>query len=238
MLPAAPPLPHRLYGEMGSGNADDGLPPPGRARGATSSSTYRPARIIGEGPVARKHHVGRLLHDGSGHRGRLLDAGGGAATAQQRQRSSITQASTVTVPERSGRPPRPTVCTSGSVSGTAAPDSTASRAVPPSESTHHATSLASSPWGQVEITTGEGEGADPSTLSPPWAADEEEGIAMGRTGWGTNVKRSLWTEEKDPRQHRRSSRRIGVDRFGQCVVRPVPRQIGVPSRPLSAWRKG
>src|SRR5688572_2188269 len=68
--------------------------------------------------------------------------------------SSIMHASSVTNPSRSGNPPSPTEVSFGLPSGTRAPASTASNALPPFESIFQASALASTPKSQVEITIG------------------------------------------------------------------------------------
>ena len=66
----------------------------------------------------------------------------------------MMQASSVTCPSSSGRPPYPTDCDSGSASGTRTPASTASSAEPFCLKTAIAASFAGKPWFQVEITIG------------------------------------------------------------------------------------
>ena len=68
--------------------------------------------------------------------------------------SSIIQASSVTFPSLSGKPPNPTDIDSGSASGILTPVSTASIAFPPLCSTSIAAILAGIPCFQVEITIG------------------------------------------------------------------------------------
>src|SRR5262245_54458901 len=75
-------------------------------------------------------------------------------TAPQLAFSSMMHASRVTRPSRSGAPPRPTVVFLGSASGTLTPCSTASNALPFAVKTFHASTLASLPKFQVEITIG------------------------------------------------------------------------------------
>ena len=64
------------------------------------------------------------------------------------------QASNVTLPSRSGKPPIPTVALLGSFSVTITPFSTASTAFPFLLKTSQAAALASFPWFQVEMTIG------------------------------------------------------------------------------------
>jgi hypothetical protein len=68
--------------------------------------------------------------------------------------SSIIQASSVTFPSLSGLPPRPTLRSLGSASGTFTPASTASNAFPLLAKIFQASSLASIPNFHVEITIG------------------------------------------------------------------------------------
>ena len=66
---------------------------------------------------------------------------------------SIMQASKVTLPSRSGRPPLPTVSLVSSASSTLTPCSTASRALPPDFKTSQAFSVALKKF-QVQTTIG------------------------------------------------------------------------------------
>jgi len=66
----------------------------------------------------------------------------------------MMQASSVTIPSLSGKPPKPTVVIDGSDSVTRTPFSTASKAVPPLDKIFHAAWLASTPCSQVETTIG------------------------------------------------------------------------------------
>src|SRR5690606_15921578 len=76
------------------------------------------------------------------------------ATEPQFPCSSITQASSVTWPSRSGYPPLPTVTLARSASGTRAPASTASNARPPPLKIFHAAWFAATPKSQVDMTIG------------------------------------------------------------------------------------
>ena len=67
------------------------------------------------------------------------------ATAPQRDFSSMIQASSVTCPSLSGRPPMPTLLLAKSASVMRTPFSTASSAFPPLASTSHAARFASNP---------------------------------------------------------------------------------------------
>src|SRR5258708_4182731 len=66
----------------------------------------------------------------------------------------MIDASSVTSPLASGRPPQPTLSTEASSSQLVTPASTASMATPPVERMAHATSLAGIPNDQVDNTTG------------------------------------------------------------------------------------
>src|SRR4051812_3987901 len=68
--------------------------------------------------------------------------------------SSIMQASSVTCPSRSGKPPRPTLRFFKSSSEFITPFSTASNALPPAERIFHASAFAGTPCFHVEITMG------------------------------------------------------------------------------------
>src|SRR6266850_4827362 len=76
------------------------------------------------------------------------------ATDPQLENSSIMQASSVTRPSRSGRPPSPTEVSLGSPSGTCTLASTASSALPPVAKIFHASALAPTPKFHVEMTRG------------------------------------------------------------------------------------
>src|SRR5882762_2351049 len=76
------------------------------------------------------------------------------ATAPQLANSSMMQASNVTRPSRSGRPPSPTEFIFGSPSGMWTPASTASSALPPPPTIFHASALAPTPKFQVDTTRG------------------------------------------------------------------------------------
>src|SRR5258708_7080111 len=66
----------------------------------------------------------------------------------------MMQASSVTCPSRSGRPPNPTLRLPMSFSEFITPFSTASSALPRADKTFHASAFASTPCFQVEITNG------------------------------------------------------------------------------------
>ena len=85
------------------------------------------------------------------------------ATAPHFESWSIIQASRVTCPSRSGLPPKPTERLVKSLSVTATPFCTASKALPPDERIDHAPAFASIPWFHVLRTRGN---------LPPKALDE------------------------------------------------------------------
>ena len=120
-----------------------------------------------------------------------------AATEPQRPSSVMIDASSVTMPSRSGIPPSPTLRSGQSSSTTRAPASTASSALPPRARIASAASLAGSPCFQVLKIVAEGVGGvgidrDPfEAVAHAPRSRNEEPIAAPRSARQAS-RRGVW----------------------------------------------